>query len=126
MGAYDACGYAVPVIMTGFGGQLDFLGPQHPLLVKYKLVPVNDRDGWPSYDSYQNWAEVDLVSASAKMRYVFENYESVRFYALELREDILHKFDETLVISNIVDTLEQMVLGRNQVTSRAPLGGSFG
>lgn len=43
IGAFEAARFGKPVIMTGFGGQTDYLAPQHTFLVDYDLVPVMDQ-----------------------------------------------------------------------------------
>jgi glycosyltransferase involved in cell wall biosynthesis len=72
LGAFDAAAYGNPVVMTGFGGQLDFLGDS-PYLVSFDLVPVLDPPGYPSYAPDQRWAEPDLDHAAALLRKVAEH-----------------------------------------------------
>lgn len=73
LGAFDAACAGKPVIITGWGGQLDYLGPDDELLVGYRLVPVRDRLGAGSYRPDQKWAAADLDDAVAKMRWVHEH-----------------------------------------------------
>jgi hypothetical protein len=72
LGAFDAAAHCNPVVMTGFGGQLDFLSPS-PYLVNFELVPVLDPQGFPSYSPDQRWAEPDIDHAAALLREVAHN-----------------------------------------------------
>ena len=67
LGAFDAAAAGNPVITTGYGGQLDYLGDS-PQLVRFDLVPVDDPTGFPSYAPYQRWAEPDVDHATALIR----------------------------------------------------------
>ncbi len=73
LGAFDAACAGKPVIITGWGGQLDYLGSDDELLVRYQLVPVRDRLGAGSYRPDQRWAVADLGDAIDKMRWVHEH-----------------------------------------------------
>jgi Glycosyltransferase sugar-binding region containing DXD motif len=69
LGAFDAAAHGNPVVMTGFGGQLDYLHGS-PCLVGFDLVPVMDQAGFPSYAPDQHWAEPDVDHAASLMRQV--------------------------------------------------------
>lgn len=54
----------VPVVATGWSGNLDFMTPQDSALVSYELVPVSDPQGtYEVPDTY--WAEADVDEAAA-------------------------------------------------------------
>ncbi len=62
-----------PVIMTGYGGVLDFANEQNSYLVGYDEVEVG-----PNHDPYgehDHWAEPRIDEAAKLMRHVFENRE---------------------------------------------------
>ena len=107
LGAFDAAGFGNPVIMTGFGGQLDYLPKHLSFLVDYTLIPVVDRVGRKSYSTDQNWAKPDLKHASLLMRQVFENREDARDRGLMLKKHIRGNFN----IKVIADKLLQVVTG---------------
>ncbi len=75
LGAFDAAVYGRPVVMTGFGGQLDYLEGS-PHLVDFELVPVEDPMGYPSYAPDQRWAEPDLGHAVHRLREVWADREA--------------------------------------------------
>jgi hypothetical protein len=75
LGAFDAAVAATPVVMTGFGGQLDYLGADHPGLVPYREVPVDfpTMEGW--FEPHMSWAEPDVDAAAALLRAVYEDHD---------------------------------------------------
>lgn len=63
-----ACG--LPVITTGWGGQMDFCSPQAAYLVNYHLTEAKQH---PLYVDGAQWAEPDINHLRTLMRAVFEN-----------------------------------------------------
>lgn len=107
MGAFDACFHANPVIMTGYGGQLDYLSDSNSYLVRYELVPVEYHPGWSSYTEDQHWAEPDLADAGRWMRYVFENRAEAKSRGLESREQVMRNFPA----ENVCREMARLALG---------------
>jgi glycosyltransferase involved in cell wall biosynthesis len=73
---FDAFHMKKQIIATGYGGHMDFLGKQHPGLVRYALVPVDGMSGYAGFEDQtkiQEWAMPDLMHASELMRKVYEN-----------------------------------------------------
>ena len=62
-GLAEAMYFGVPVIATGWSGNMDFMTADTSFPVDYTLVPV--RDGEYPYPSGQHWAEPDLDQATA-------------------------------------------------------------
>jgi len=87
LGAFDAANFGNPVVVTGWGGHLDYLGADYPYLVDYELEPtaMAADDGWfkPSNDS--NWARADQGHAGQLMRTVFEHRKAARDVANQLQ-----------------------------------------
>jgi glycosyltransferase involved in cell wall biosynthesis len=105
LGAFNAAALGKPVIMTGFGGQLDYLLPEYAYLVDYTLVPVEDSNGRPSYCKDQRWAEPSLSHASILMRHVFENREAAKERGQRLASYILATFDNKRTIDRLINLL---------------------
>jgi glycosyltransferase involved in cell wall biosynthesis len=105
LGAFDAAASGKPVIMTGFGGQLDYLHPECAYRVDCTLVPVEDIAGWPSYRQDQRWAEPSLTHASFLMRDVFENREVAKERGERLASYILATFDNKKTIERLIEVL---------------------
>ena len=96
MGAFDAAALGRPVLMTGWSGQLDFLGRDHPGLIGGKLAPID----WPgtSYGPDHRWAIADIADARAKMRYRFEHRFEPDVHARRLSETIANRYAEGRVM----------------------------
>lgn len=62
---------ALPVIATGWGGQMEFLDPRCAYLIPYKLVPAHPLWFTDLYQSDQLWAEPDEGSLQNLMRRVY-------------------------------------------------------
>jgi glycosyltransferase involved in cell wall biosynthesis len=67
--AAEALMLGVPVIVTGFGGQMDFCGPDSAFLVDYHLSASATHLAGP----YSTWAEPSEESLIEQMRLVFKN-----------------------------------------------------
>ena len=66
---FDAFNYGKNIIATGYSGHLDFLGGNHPGLVRYKIGPVKGMKTFSSnYTDEQSWAYPDLDHAIDLMR----------------------------------------------------------
>jgi len=85
----EAVGAGKPVIATGYSGPMEFLRPDHPLLVPYKLQPIGA--GHYPYRAGDVWAEPDISAAAERMRWVFTNAEPAKAFAADLRARCLHE-----------------------------------
>src|ERR1035441_2442808 len=66
---FDAFNYGKNIITTGYSGQVDFLGKNHPGLVRYKIGPVTGMTEFSlNYTEEQSWAYPDLDHAVELMR----------------------------------------------------------
>ncbi|MCA9775876.1 MAG: glycosyltransferase [Candidatus Eremiobacteraeota bacterium] len=83
MGAFEAAAIGNPVVMTGFGGQSEFLKPDLCSIVNHTLKPCLD-DGW--YTARESWAEPDVVDAVRKLKKVHAHPEEAHARARLLRE----------------------------------------
>jgi glycosyltransferase involved in cell wall biosynthesis len=97
MGAFDACFHGTPVIMTGYGGQLDYLSESNAYLVRYDLAPVEFNPEWASYSADQHWAEPDLADAGRWMRHVFENRDEARSRGRIARQTVRENYSAEAV-----------------------------
>ena len=108
LGAFDAATFGKPVIMTGFGGPLDYLPPEHSYLLDYEMTPVQCDAGKPSFTDDQLWAKASTDHASARMREVFENREEAKRRGAALREMILAQFNERAVVARFTQILDAL------------------
>jgi glycosyltransferase involved in cell wall biosynthesis len=69
----EAMHLSVPVLVTGYSGNMDFTKPDNAFLVDYHLVEVPR--GCEPYDEGALWAEPELESAVNQLRLVAHNAE---------------------------------------------------
>lgn len=105
LGAFDAAGHGNPVIITGFGGQVEYLPRDLALLVNYKIVPVSDRMGKASYSKNQNWGEPDVLHASRLMRWAFEHRTEAKAKGEKLKKHVRENFSENVVIGKLISAI---------------------
>ena len=106
MGAAQAAALGNPVIMTAWGGQLDFLPPDTPGLVDFGLVSVQDKLGERSFQSTQQWAQADASDAMDKLVDAFENFEKYKQHANFTRET-MQRFDSKNVAGIFIKAIER-------------------
>jgi glycosyltransferase involved in cell wall biosynthesis len=69
LGAFDAASLGTPVIITGFGGQVDYLGDDYPGLLPYRRVPTAHRNR-RLFEVGTEWAYAELDAAVDLLRSV--------------------------------------------------------
>lgn len=82
----EAMQAAKPVIATAYSGNLDFMTPNNSLLVRYRLVEL-DQDAGP-YRSGAVWADPDVEHAAELMRWVVEHREAATALGLRGKQDL--------------------------------------
>ena len=77
LGMMESMALGVPVIATGWSGNMDFTTPQNSLLVDYALVPIDVDPSSPygqrAMSTVESWAEADVDDAAAKMRLLYDD-----------------------------------------------------
>ncbi|MBA9076671.1 glycosyltransferase family 4 protein [Rufibacter quisquiliarum] len=114
MGAYEAAWFGKPVIMTAYGGALDYLPEEHAYLVPYELVAVKTSFGQESYSSNQRWAEVEVQKAREVLRDVFENRQKASEKGAKLQRHLQENFSATAIAHRCLQILsgaEQHAVG---------------
>jgi len=106
LGAFEAARLGKPVIMTGYGGQLDYLDPALSYLVDYNLVPVHEPTWSTNYRPTDMWAEPNVEQAAKLMRQVYADKDSAKHQASEQAKKIHNKFSEEKIISALLHALE--------------------
>lgn len=102
MGAFDASFYGNPVIMTGFGGQLEFLSESTAYLVKFELERVEYHKNWSSYSGDQTWAKPDIEDASRKLRHVFENRKEAGLRGVQSQQFVKEQFSTEKICQKMI------------------------
>jgi glycosyltransferase involved in cell wall biosynthesis len=105
LGAFDAACAGNPVIITGWGGQLEYLDGDGALLVDYTLEPVADVLGGASYRADQKWARADIEHAIALLQAVHHDPTAARRRAAPLAARIAGLFAEPVVIARMLEAI---------------------
>jgi glycosyltransferase involved in cell wall biosynthesis len=106
MGAFDAATLGKPVLITGWGGQLDYLGEDYPGLIRHRMTPVS---GWLPHASYQpnqRWATPDLGHASERMRAAAAREPRLLEVAARVRERLGNRYAEPIVVRQLLAAIE--------------------
>ena len=67
LGAFDAACLGTPVVMTGHGGQLAWLGADHPGLVPFRMVEAEHPDR-TLFEPGMTWAAAEVDTAAEMLR----------------------------------------------------------
>ena len=97
LGAFDAACLGKPVLITGYGGQCDYLGTDYPGLIPYAMTAVS---GWTpdaSFQPPQHWAQADLVEAGRLMRRVVSRYGDFLEAAGAVAVRLANRYSEPVV-----------------------------
>ncbi len=73
----EAMAAAVPVIATGYSGNIDFMTPNNARLIPYNLIRINDIDGpytGLEKDPEQVWADPDIDAAGRAIRDLVDSH----------------------------------------------------
>lgn len=105
LGAFEAARLGKPVIMTGYGGQRDFLDPDLSQLVDFTMVPVDEPIWRANYRPSDRWAEPSLAQASAWMRELFRDPAEPRRRARLQAERLATEFATERTMQRLLDAL---------------------
>jgi glycosyltransferase involved in cell wall biosynthesis len=108
LGAYDAAFAGNPVIMTGHGGQLEFLPDRLGYLVDYQLVPAETSGALDAIFQGHPWAAPDLTHGVRLMREVFTHPEAARERGQQLQAFVREKFKAEKIIHELLAFLETL------------------
>lgn len=105
LGAFEAARLGKPVVMTGYGGQLDFLDPELSWIVDFKMVPVHEPTWSANYRPTDLWAEPSVNHAAEHMRAIFKHAETAKTSATKLAKQIRSEFSQEVVVSKLLRAL---------------------
>lgn len=71
LGMLEAMSLGVPVIATGYGGNMEFTNPNTSCIVPYKLVPC--KSNYPAFRGVEKWPEPDIEAASYYLRKLYDS-----------------------------------------------------
>ncbi|MCP5159229.1 MAG: hypothetical protein H6975_07370 [Gammaproteobacteria bacterium] len=107
LGAFDALLFGNPVIMTGWGGQIDYLGADYPLAVRYTLEATAKAPRDPHYLGLEDalWAYADNHHAGQLMRSVFEDRKVAQALGREMQMRLRQRFAPPLVCRRFAELM---------------------
>lgn len=106
LGAFRAAAHGNPVIITGWGGHLDYLTPEWPYLVDFALTPVMHAQGRHSYQPTQQWASPSVAHAVTLMHEVYREPARARAHGMALAERVQEAFSERVIARRLLDVLQ--------------------
>lgn len=110
LGAFDAVGVGTPVVITGHGGQLEWLGNDYPGLVPYRMVDVDHPDS-TLFESDMQWADAEVDAAIDLLRDAIggTNARLIERTSL-LREELHTTYSAPAIAQLLVDVLPDLVM----------------
>jgi glycosyltransferase involved in cell wall biosynthesis len=107
LGAFEAGACGNPVVVPGWGGQLDYLPAGYPYCADYRLVPTaaEELDDWWELLPDQRWARADVAHASSLLRRIFDHREEAARWAGRLQQQILVNFGADQVMPRLLAAL---------------------
>jgi len=103
LGSFDAAAAGKPVIATGYGGPLEYLGADYPLLVRHNVGPARGQGFERAlFRSDQNWAMPDEADAARKLRWVLERRNEASALGRGLRERILRNYSSEVLTAELL------------------------
>jgi glycosyltransferase involved in cell wall biosynthesis len=105
---FDAAAWGNPVVITGFGGQREYLDDESAFLVDFELVDVDDPSGGASYTPDQRWAEPSIEHAAMLLRQVLADPGEAATRASRARKRVLREFDAPVVAAELVRALSRL------------------
>ncbi len=105
--AFDALLFGNPVIMTGWSGQLEYLGDDYPLAIRYSLESTLNSPDDHCHMRSQNahWAEPDCAHAAELMRWVFENRDAADAIAKDRQADLTKRFAPEVICRQLAELM---------------------
>ena len=112
----------VPLVATGWSGNMDFCRPDLCFLVDSKLVPV--RDAHPSFKELTNalWAEPSIEHAASQLRVVRSDGAAAQAKASRLREHLRSYLSATTYQNALAQLAPQGTASHEAVIDRYPPG----
>lgn len=94
LGPFDAALHGNPSIITGWGGHLDYLGEDYPLLIAYEMEQTSKSrpDGCYLHAETAYWARANPQHAVELMRSLFKNQSQAKTIGEALRSRVSETF----------------------------------
>ena len=109
LGVFDAATLGTPVITTGYGGHLEYLGNDHPGLVPAVMMPVGEVANSPHFEPGMMWGEADLDIAAAMLREVVAGDSQAVVQAPAVAERLRITYSPEAVGQRVVSLLDRLM-----------------
>jgi len=96
LGAFDAAAAGVPLVITGHGGHLEWLGADHPGLIPFQMVDADHPDT-TMFEAGMKWALADFDATVDLLRSVMVGSSPVSAAAPALTVRLQHDYSEHVV-----------------------------
>ena len=106
LGAFDAALHGNPVVITGYGGQLDYLEGS-PYLIRYDLVPVIDPAGGASFTPDMRWAQADIDHGAELLSQVAGDITDARALAAAHAPELQERFSPQRVGAALREAIDR-------------------
>jgi glycosyltransferase involved in cell wall biosynthesis len=103
LGSAEAMSSGLPVIVGGYGGQIEHVPDDCGFKLKYKLERVKED---PMYEEV-SWGKPDLEDLKKRMRYAFEHQEEMKEMGKRAREFIVNNFTWDITANKATKFLEE-------------------
>ncbi len=104
----EAMNLKVPVVATGYSGNMDFCSPDTAWLIDYEVIDLKQGDYIFVRDG-QQWAEPDHDDAVRQMRAVYENEDERSKKAQAAWENVQKSFSDKAIAKRYASRLDQIL-----------------
>ncbi len=97
LGAFDAACMGTPIIITGYGGQVEWLGSDYPGLLPFSMQPVDHPDT-SLFEPGMSWGSADIDTAVDMLKmFAAGTFPELSKRAVSLAPELLHRYAPTTV-----------------------------
>ena len=109
----------IPVVTTGYSGQLDFCKPETAWLIDFHMVKSKAHVAGP----FSMWAEPDVDSLCRNMRSIIDKPSEVLVRSMRAKKNLDAHFTWSLVAQRIIKvlTIEKFEVYKKQAENAAPV-----
>jgi len=100
--------FGKPIIITGFGGALEYAKEDNSYLIDYHLTPVFGQPWSPWYKGTQLWAQTSVLHTSQLLRHVYENQDEAKQKGLKLQKFIKDNLSYETIGNKIIKEIEMI------------------
>ena len=111
---FEACGYGLPIIAPNWSGYTDFTttksGESAILDIDYELREVQDQAIWEDViEKDSQWCFVNLANVRARMRELYNDSETYKKQAIELKDSIRKKYTTKKQYKQFVKSIKEVL-----------------